>query len=324
MLDYMLVPSLRFSGGLRVEDAHFHTDIQDYYDKQYTIDDDRRLGVKPGIMDEVNYLRSASIIYNFKSDMTYPVDARINYSQTVARPSLRELTYFNVFDYTLLGYVTGNPDLKSVHIDNYDIRFESYFKSGDNISVSLFYKTFRNHIELIRDVRDYVYFTWQNAGKSDVLGIEVEGKKTLLKNFDFRANITVVNSKTTIVHKRGETWSTDTITHTMYGQAPYIVNGILSYSSEKYNLSCALSYNVQGPKLVITNNYGIPDIFEMPRHMLDFKISKSIGKYFSASLKIRDILNTATRRAYKYSAGWWDFDSYTYGTNYIFGISYNL
>jgi outer membrane receptor protein involved in Fe transport len=324
MVDYAFSPALRITGGLRVENAHVQADILDYYDREYPIDDERRYGINPGLMDKTSVLPSASLIYSIRPSLTTPTNMRITYSKAVAYPSIREITNFEVFDYNLLGVVTGNPDLKPVEIDNYDFRFESYLASGDNISLSLFYKNFTNHIELIRDVRDFVYYTWQNAEKSTAMGIEIEGRKVITKNLDLRANMTLVKSETNLIYTPAGFFTSDTIQRTMYGQAPYVFNGILTYNSPKLKLNFAVSYNVQGPKLAITGNFGSPDIYELPRHMIDIRIAKSIGKYFSVSLKIRDLLGTPTRRAYKYSAGWWDFDRYNYGTSYIFGISYNL
>jgi hypothetical protein len=53
-------------------------------------------------------------------------------------------------------------------------------------------------------------------------------------------------------------------------------------------------------------------------------MSKTIGKYFTVSLTMRDLLNAKVRRAYKLPSGWQDFDSFRYGTNFIAGISYKL
>jgi hypothetical protein len=110
----------------------------------------------------------------------------------------------------------------------------------------------------------------------------------------------------------------------MYGQAPFIVNAMLSFTPEKSGFTASVNYNVQGSKLVIAGNYGSPDIYELPRNVIDAKFTKTIGKHFTATFRIRDFLNTPIRRAYKYSEGWVNFDRYKYGTSYLFGISYNL
>jgi len=112
----------------------------------------------------------------------------------------------------------------------------------------------------------------------------------------------------------------------MFGQAPYIVNCILGYKADSLGLLITLSYNLQGPRLAITGIVpGWPDVYEMPRHVLDLKISKKLGKHFYTSFTIRDILNAPVRRTYDLPEGFqYDFDSFRYGTNYLFSLGYKI
>jgi len=225
--------------------------------------------------------------------------------------------------------VFGNADLKVVQINNYDLRFEYYWKSQDNFSVSLFYKDFKNHIELLGTNQG---FTWQNVDNSRVLGIELEGRKKLTKNLELKGNVSFVNSVAEVIRYtvqindgRKSFVPGDTITRTMFGQAPYVLNGILNYNLDSLGLGLTLSYNVQGPRLVIVSTDERPDIFEMPRNQFDFKATKTIGKHFSASLTIRDILNTSIRRTYLFDNGdELDWERITYGTNYQLALIYKL
>jgi outer membrane receptor for ferrienterochelin and colicin len=175
-----------------------------------------------------------------------------------------------------------------------------------------------------------VGLTWQNVDKSHVSGIEIEGKKILPAHFDLRANVAFIKSETNFVRSRldfpggvKEYIPIDTLTRTMFGQAPYVVNGMLTYTADSLGLSVSVNYNVQGARLVITSdNPFIPDIYEKPRHLLDAKVIKSLGKHFSASLTVRDLLNTSIVREYKDTNV--EFDRYTYGTNYILSVLYKL
>ncbi len=332
MLDYSVIPSLRFSGGIRVEQAHIFTDVYKFDNLGYAKNDPRREYksgaplINPGKFNEINYLPSVNIIYKIKSDTSANVNIRLNYSQTVARPSIRELSDLENFDYEYKATVFGNSDLKSVHVKNYDLRFETYFKNGDNVSASLFYKDFKNHIELVNAGA----YTWENVDKSYAVGVEIEGRKVITKHFDVRANITLVNSSTTFIRQRMEIANgvktyipLDKVTHPMFGQSPYIINGIVTYTADSLGLTVALSYNLQGPRLVIAAGIKeIPDVYELSRHMLDFKVSKKLGKHFSSSFTVRDILNAPIKRAYKGSDV--NYDVYRYGTNFLLGISYKL
>ena len=202
-------------------------------------------------------------------------------------------------------------------------------KNNDNVSFSFFYKDFKNHIEMGFGGGG---ITWQNIDKSSVVGFEFEGKKSITKFFDLKTNITLVNSNSQFIRKNIIVKESieiitplDTVNRTMFGQAPYIINAIASYKSDSLGLTATLSYNIQGPRLVITGVIkGFPDVYEQPRNTIDFKVSKTLGKYFSTSLTIRDILNAPVVRAYKLPTEWVDFDRFRYGTNFNLGISYKL
>ena len=111
----------------------------------------------------------------------------------------------------------------------------------------------------------------------------------------------------------------------MFGQAPYVLNGMLNYTSDTLGLNATLSYNRQGRRLVIANGFTIPDVYEVPRNLIDLKISKNLGKHFILSLTIRDLLNSPIVRTYDFNEGDpIDFDRFRYGTNYQIGIQYKL
>jgi len=338
MVDFSITSALRFSGGLRVEQAYMYTDCNLFDELHLAADDNRRMFVapspildimiRPGKLNEMSYLPSTSLIIKLKHDESAPVNLRMNYSKTVARPSLRELSDNAYFDYEINKVVYGNSLLKMVQIDNYDLRLESYFKSGDNISVSLFYKEFKNHIE----VADYgQYLIWvNNENISWVKGIEIEGKKNIAKWLEFRANVTLVDSRsafnTSYTKPDGYRVPGRDVDRTMLNQAPYVINAMLTYSAKKAGLTASLSYNIQGARVISTGSYkDIPDVYELPRNLIDIKLLKKLGKHYSVSLKVMDLLNTAIVRAYKIDNKYnLYFDSYRYGTNYSFAFSYKL
>lgn len=334
MIDQTITEKIRFSGGTRVEYSDIYTDVKEFDELGYAPNDLRRKteGISfvlvPGVVSKWNILPSANLIYKIRKDEIYPSNLRLNYSHTIARPSLREYTESIVRDFELNSDVFGNAELKFVGIDNFDFRYENYMTSGNYFSVSIFYKNFTNHIEL---TNSNFGFTWSNADKSNVYGIEVEGKLKLNAHFEFRSNISVVKSFTRVEDRRLsiedgiKTWIVvGILERTMFGQAPYVVNGILNYTGNK-GLSASLSYNVQGAKLVLTSIDASPNIYELPRHLLNFKIAQTLGKHFNVSFTIKDILNDPVRRSYKFAQGFLlDFDHYRYGSDYSIGISYNL
>ena len=345
MIDFPITKIIRVSGGVRAEKADIFTDVTLFDELHIGANDPRRLlgttdfipPSKPASLNELSILPSVNLIFKLKQEESSPMNFRLNYSKTVARPNMREISNIVMYDYEFKGTVAGNDSLKIVEINNFDARFETYFESGDNISVSAFYKNFKNHIELVQISRNpnAIDFIWRASPfNSWIKGIEIEGKKNILKQLELRANITLVSSFSKLRLVKSD-YTYYYLSHPMYGQAPYVLNGIVTYTSEKLKLTAALSYNVQGPRLVISGvpNTNIPDIYEMPRNVLDFKVSKNLGKYFSLSLKVNDILNSPVRRSYKFSAtdtkdnneGYLlDYDKYTWGTTYVVAVSYKL
>jgi hypothetical protein len=317
MFDFMMTNTLRISGGMRIEHATMLADVY-YYDSLKLAANDTRRGavgmasVIPGLLDKTDYLPSIALIYKIVKTTTTPLNLKLNFAQTIARPSLRELTGTSNTDYELNQNVTGVPTLQEAHIDNYDARLE-YSQSGDNVSLNLFAKEFTHNIYM--EQKPNVGYLWDNdSNKVFLEGIEIEGKKSISKHFECRANVTFTKSKL----KAGSI--------PLYGQAPYIVNGMITYTSDSLKLNISLMYNVQGARLY-AHGMGLPDTYECPRNLLDFKVAKTFGKHFTASITIKDILNSPVVFRFRdQTNGNWqnDFNTYHWGTTYNFALAYKL
>ena len=334
MTDYSITRRLRVAGGLRIEYADYYTDANLYDSLNYSADDPRRkfgadvLALRPGELNETSYLPSLNVVYKLKDTEVSPVNLRVNYSRTVARPSLREISDMFVYDYELRAFVFGNSDLKLVDIDNYDLRLETYFKSGDNISISLFHKNFTNHIEITDAPQGY---TWENVDKSYVQGIEIEGRKIITERLDLKANVTFVRSETSYMQRallvtdgKKTYQNVGEVTRTMFGQAPWVINCMVNYNYEKIKMTATASYNVQGPRLVITAFNPDFEVYDQPRHLVDVKFVKQLGERFSATFNIKDLLNAPTTRSYNFPDEDYNYDSYRWGTNYAFSLIYKI
>ena len=335
MIDYSLSFKWRASGGLRVEHADIFADIYEYDRLGYAAGDIRRKAegdnflANPGIINETKWLPSLNVVYKYRDDESKSINIRANYSRTTAYPSIREITENNILDFELRSTVFGNSTLKPADVDNFDLRWEGYFKNASSISISAFYKKFKNHIELLNfnDAN-----TWTNVDDSYVVGLEVEGVKKLTKNLEIRANVTAIKSETNVVMKSRKDVNGvivltpyDTLVRPMYGQAPFIINAIVNYNFEKSRVNVTLSYNIQGKRLVIAATENVPDVYEMPRNVIDFKVSKQLGKHFTTSLTVRDILNQPVQRRFELETDEkLDYDSFRWGTSVNLGLNYRL
>ncbi|MFZ1686103.1 MAG: outer membrane beta-barrel protein [Flavobacteriales bacterium] len=331
MTDYSITERIRAVGGARVEQTDLLSDIRVYYDLGLPADDPQRRLIagrvaNPGIIDQFDVLPSANLIFKLKDDSLALMNLRVNYFRSLGRPSFREISSVSLDDFILRGRVGGNPTLQMTYVNNYDLRLETNFPRGDNVTLSLFYKQFENHIELVK-LPGGENFSWANAENSEAFGVELEGRLKLLRNLDLFGNATFIESHTSINTSATANEDEQNATRTMFGQAPYILNGMLNYRMDSIGFEVAVSYNVQGPKLAVVATAGVdqPDVYELPRHQLDLTLSKSLGKRFIVRARVRDLLNTPSRRAYAFDSGYdLDFDRYTYGTEYILSLTFRI
>ncbi len=220
---------------------------------------------------------------------------RLSGSQTVIRPELRELSFLNLYDFELNASVQGNPDLERTKITNIDLRYELYPRAGETFSVGAFYKFFDKPIEQLFNEGSggSSTFTYQNPEKATAYGVEIEFRKKLdftpaLKNFTFQANGAYINSK---IEDKGFN-----VDRALQGQSPYLINIGLLYDHEKSGINATLLYNQIGERIYLVGDIsagaGSPDIYEAPRPLLDFQVSKKLLKNkMELKLNISDLLN---------------------------------
>jgi outer membrane receptor protein involved in Fe transport len=140
-----------------------------------------------GEIDELKFLPSLGFTYRLLEGLSF----RGAYSQTVARPSFREMGFYVSVEPGTDDLVVGNPQLKLSDVESWDARMEyTWGESGDLAALSAFYKTIEDPIEsiVIRNPLNLegssssLYRTFfNNPNEADLLGVEVE----LRKNFGF-------------------------------------------------------------------------------------------------------------------------------------------
>ncbi len=318
--DNQFAKGLRVVWGLRVE--HFDQLVGSVkkWDPRHTYS--KVIDFLPGV--------NATFKLNSKTNI------RLSGSQTVIRPELRELSFLNLYDFELNASVQGNPSLKRTKISNLDLRYEFYQKAGEVFTVGIFYKNFINPIEQLfnEGIGGSSTFSYQNAKEANTYGVEVEIRKKLdfvtntLKNFTFQANASYINSKV-----KDEVFN---INRSLQGQSPYVLNFGLLYDLEKAGFSSTLLFNQVGERIYLvgdlTAGAGAPDIYEAPRALLDFQMSKKLIKNKAElRLSISDLLNS-TQYFYQNAGGkktlQKEVDAYrftrTSGTTFSITFNYSL
>ncbi|HET9055899.1 MAG TPA: TonB-dependent receptor [Chitinophagaceae bacterium] len=287
----------------------------------------------------IDFLPGVNVTYKLNGK----TNLRLSGSQTVVRPEFRELSNFAFYDFELGATVIGNKTLQRTKITNADLRYEWYPRSGELITLGVFYKNFKRPIELYFNVSgagSSNTFNFQNADKANSYGIELEFRKKLdynkaFKNFTISGNVSYIYNRVTGLN----------LNRPMQGQSPYLINLGVQYDVEKIGFTSTLLFNRIGRRILFVGNInnatgvGVPEIWENPRSILDLQLSKKLFKQKGEiKLNLSDLLNEA---AYFYHDlnGNKKLDKSSsepiltkdvtairriYGTNISFSFSYNI
>jgi TonB-dependent receptor len=238
------------------------------------------------------------------ANFTYTIDnnekhrLRASASRTLSRPTLRELAPFVYFNFEEFVTYIGNPALIRSRINNFDVRYEFFPTKSQLFAIGGFYKKFFNPIEQVATSSsgNGRIVTFNNAAGATNSGAELEyrlrffqAKETpFLKNFTLLGNFAYIVSEIDL----GNIPGTVANTRPLQGQSPYVINSGLNYNSEKAGLDLTVSFNRIGRRIWQVGYEAIPDIYEAPRSVLDFNLTKKIMKN-KAELRfsVQDVFN---------------------------------
>jgi TonB-dependent receptor len=311
MLDNKLGEKFRLVWGLRVEKFDLKLNDKDPSTSETKL-------------DNLDFLPSANLTYA----VTPKSNFRLSYSHTVARPELRELAATSYYDFELLATIAGNKNLKRAQIKNADIRYEFYPSAGQIISVSGFYKNFKDAIEPVYDDKnstpDFRFFNVQRATN---FGIEFELRKTLdflnasFKNTTLYTNVALIKSK--VSDDRPEVVADGS--RPMVGQAPYVINAGLMQTAYNNKITFNVLYNRVGPRISRARGAVFPSVYENSRDVIDaqisYKILKNKGEF---KLNASDLLNQKTMLYYKGSTQQYDIARGSTLASYKLGSTFTL
>jgi outer membrane receptor protein involved in Fe transport len=344
--EFSMIPKLKSIIGVRAENfVQRHTGRDAEYANSETGLDGNNLDNKK-VLDALDFFPSINFIYALTEDQ----NLRLAYSRTIARPSFKELSFAQILDPVsnrifnggLYVYDDWDGNLTETRINNFDLRWELFMPMGQLISVSGFFKTFDKPIELVRipAAQTTNEFQPRNVGKSQIVGLEFEFRKSLefvstaLQNFSVNGNFTWVESSLKMtdtefrsrkgIEKDGETVED---VRDMAGQAPYIINAGLAYNNDDIGMDAGLYYNVKGETLTVVGGGLFPDVYAQPFNSLNFNMNKSIGAERRANINfsISNIMNDKREEFYKsFRADDRIYYAYSPGVEIGLGFSYNF
>lgn len=256
--------------------------------------------------------------------LTEDQNLRLSASRTLSRPEYRELS--PILYREVLGgeNVFGNAELRRALIENYDVRWEWYPSPGEVISLGAFAKRFHDPIERVYVASSgTALVTFVNADEARNHGVEAEMRTDLgrfvdwLEPFTAFTNVTLMRSEIRIGSGLASRTNDE---RPMVGQAPYVVNAGVIYSSRGGGTSATLLYNVVGERIESAAQAPLPDIYEKARHVLDFSLRVGLARGVAAKFDARNLLD----QPYEVTQGDIVRESYETGRGYSFGLSWEL
>ena len=265
---------------------------------------------------------------NLKYSLNETNSLRLSVSRTVTRPSFIEMAPFLYQESYGSTYIRGNNELKNAYNYNIDLRYDFFPKrnNGDMFSVTGYFKKLKSPIEQTQESSGgTVIRSFRNAEDGIATGVEIEFRKELFKNFRIGANGSYMY--TNVVLPEGGVYTDSE--RALQGASPFLINADLSYTPQlrgESDLTLALVYNVQGPRIETVGIYGTGNIKQQTLHTMDFIASYAINKHLSLRLQMKDLLNSTIRFKQELPATGQkvEVESFRPGTSAEIGVSYRF
>jgi outer membrane receptor for ferrienterochelin and colicin len=285
MLDVGMFDRFRLVGGARFEQS-----IQEVEARSPFVNDEPTLVGLEG--DDV--LPAANLTWM----MTPKVNLRLAWSETLARPELRELSPFSMYNYEEGYDERGNPELVPSRLHNYDVRWEIYPDRGEYVGLSVFHKDFENPLEKLLSPSTGGYALEPLNGESGKLtGAEVELRAGLRRfrqifggtpgmawdRWGFSVNYSRVESKVEFL-RNDEIYETP-----LNGQASHTWNTGLFFKSTR--LDGTLMFHSSGERLSAFGLGVLPDVYEQPMSDLSLTLGLRLNSSLHMKLKAENLLD---------------------------------
>ncbi|MEZ5560298.1 MAG: TonB-dependent receptor plug domain-containing protein [Pseudomonadales bacterium] len=300
--DLLLNDTWRLSGGARWENfqqVSVPVDLLAYATPRIPLTAEE---IAQSAINDDDWYPSLALTYIHPGFWSDEFQLRFAYSQTVARPDLREISQSQYIDPLTEARVRGNAFLSPSDLTNYDVRGEWYWDNGDNLTVSLFYKDIDSPIETVEvgATEDNVLFSFVNGETAWVYGTEVEWLKGLgfasnwvgnwIDAFYLAGNFTLSDSEIEIPPGPGVGNITND-KRRLSQQSQWVTNVQIGYDSPNGKHGATLAYNAFGERVYFAGTNGIGDAMEQPFHSLDFVYQYFPTENVTLKLRLKNLLD---------------------------------
>ena len=332
MAELKLFPQLTLTGGARYENTDIRIVSPGYVENSVPF-----FGDFDGVakIQQLDLLPAAAATYEVLEN----VNLRLAWSQTIARPSFKEMGPVISLDFSDSLLYVGNPNLKLSKINNYDFRLEWFPRPGEVLAVSLFYKSILAPIEQTQVSQgESQLYQYQNFPSGTLWGAEFEARKRLdqvsevLRDFSINFNTTYIQSQVDLSQEQQQQRTELGIApnRPLQGQPLYIINAGLDYNNVQAGFYSGLFYNVTGPLLIAAGGEGgaglgyLPDVYEQPAPSLDFNLTQTFADNWKFTFRGKNLLNPLFQQTVTFNGVEKTYLSYTKGWDLSLSMAYGF
>ncbi len=245
-------------------------------------------------------LPSINITYHLSPKM----QIRAAYGMSLNRPEFREVAPVLSADVDRNIDFQGNYQLTNAEVQNIDFRWEYYPQEDEMLSVGVYYKSFRNAIELFSIAAAGSggdFFNLVNTPRAIGYGLELEARKRLefipvpfFRHLAINANVTLLKTEIDISDQITQTGAYVDLRRPkrpLQGSSPYTINVSLYYDNQESGTQVTALYNVIGQRLTAVGNYFSAELYERPRQVVDFTVTQRLSRHVRIRGGVQDILN---------------------------------
>ncbi len=288
--------------------------------------------IAEGVIAEDEYYPSLAFTYIRPGFWADEFQFRLAWSETVARPDIREVTESIYIDPLTEARVQGRSTLRPSDISNFDVRAEWLWSEGDNFTVSAFYKDIDLPIETVQAgaSEDNILFTFVNGESGEIYGVEVEWLKTMdffgtwARGVYVAGNATISDSEIDLDRSVAGAASITNDSRRTTQHSEWVANLQVGWDSADAKHAGTLVYNVFGERVFFAGIDGNDDAFEQPFHSLDFVYSWYPIDALTVKLKIQNILDESLEIEQKGSAGSVTVIEQDVGTTFALDVKWSL
>jgi TonB-dependent receptor len=338
MANLRLFPQLTLTGGARFENTNLNVEsaLPDGAEIPSPVEPGGFLTDPNGLIQQLDLLPAVAATFELMEN----VNLRFAWSQTLARPSFKEMGPIVTQEFGDSSFFVGNPQLGLSTVNNYDFRAEWYVRPGEILSVGLFYKDIDQPIEqtTFGNATDGTFLSYINTVRGQVWGWEIELRKRLdqltpvLKDFSVFFNFTQIQSQATMSEQEVNVRTEAGVpgdTRPLQGQPQYVLNSGLNFDKPEYRFYAGLYFNVSGEFLYAAGGGTssadfVPDAYEQPFPSLDFNLTQGLTEQWKMTLRGKNLLNPFYRITSTYQGVEYDTLTYTKGWDLSLNVSYSF